>query len=136
MGNRQTLCPFFEAEQSRNRWDFTRLSDVFIRKNMSVKALRTKEELLGTACIPMEYVPSPRKAIRTARTFAKATKEYDFVAEAVSGFAATCGEKLRRQNSVANLLTVFVRTNKFDSKQPYYANSFTLQIPATTAVLN
>jgi len=124
---------FLKRHKVENAWDFTRLSDAFIRKNMSVNGLRTKEELLGTACIPMEYVPPPRKAIRTARTFAKATKEYDFVAEAISGFAATCGEKLRRQKSVANLLTVFVRTNKFDSKQPYYANSFTLQIPATNS---
>jgi len=124
---------FLKRHKVETAWDFTRLSDVFIRKNMSVNGLRTKEELLGTACIPMEYVPPPRKAIRTARTFAKATKEYDFVAEAVSGFAATCGEKLRRQKSVANLLTVFVRTNKFDSKQVYYADSFTLQIPATNS---
>jgi len=124
---------FLKRYKVETAWDFTRLSDAFIRKNMSVNGLRTKEELLGTACIPMEFVPPPRKAIRTARTFAKATKEYDFVAEAVSGFAATCGEKLRRQKSVANLLTVFVRTNKFDSKQAYYANAFTLQIPATNS---
>jgi len=124
---------FLRQNQVETAWDFTRLSDAFIRKKMSVNALRTKTELLGTACIPMEYLPAPRKAIRTARTFAKATSDYDFVAEAISGFAATCGEKLRRQNSVANLLTVFLRTNKFNSNQIYYANSFSLQVPAVNS---
>jgi DNA polymerase V len=117
----------------KTAWDFTRLSDVFIRKNMSVTGLRTKAELLGTACIPMEYMPPARKSIRTARSFSQNVSEFDFVAEAVATFAASCGEKLRRQNSVANLLTVFLRSNKFDKNTPYYANAFTVQIPAVNS---
>ena len=123
---------FLQSRQVKTAWDFTRLSDAFIRKNMSVTGVRTKTELLGTACIPMEYMPPPRKAIRTARTFSKATADFDYIAEAVSGFAATCGEKLRRQQSAANLLTVFVRTNRFAKNQIYYSNSFTVQLPATS----
>ncbi len=124
---------FLRQNKVQTAWDFTRLPDSFIRKHLSVTGLRTKEELLGTACIPMEYIPPARKAIRTARTFAQATDDFDFVAEAVSTFAAACGEKLRRQHSVANLLTVFVRTNKFDKKNPYYSNSFTIQLSATNS---
>jgi len=127
---------FLKSQGVKTAWDFTLLPDTFIRKKMSVTGLRTKEELLGTACIPMEFAPPPRKAIRTARTFAKTTTEYDYIAEAISGFAATCAEKLRRQNSAANLLTVFVRTNRFDTKNPYYANSFTVQLPTTSSSIS
>ena len=124
---------FLKKQQLETAWDFTRLSDTYIRKQMSINGLRTKAELLGTACIPMSAIPQNRKAIRTARTFTKSTANYDFVAEAVAGFAARCGEKLRQQQSVANLLTVFIRTDKFNRSQKYYANSFTLQINATSS---
>ncbi len=127
---------FLQKHQVKTVWDFVQLPDTFIRKHLSVNGLRTKTELLGTACIPMELVPPPRQAIRTARTFVKATAEYDFIAEAVSGFAASCGQKLRQQNSAANLLTVFVRTNKFDKNKPYYANSFTVQLQATSSSID
>ncbi len=124
---------FLHQNNIKTAWDFTRLPDAFIRKKMSVNGLRTKEELLGTSCIPMEYIPAPRKAIRTARTFAQTTGDFDFVAEAVATFAAACGDKLRRQQSVANLLTVFVRTHKFEKKKSYYSASFTVQLPATNS---
>ncbi len=127
---------FLLRNNIKTAWDFTRLSDFFVRKNMSVTGLRIKMELLGTACIPMEYIPPARKSIRTARTFSKATSDFDFVVEAVATFAASCGKKLRRQNSVANLLTVFLRTDKFDKKHPYYSNAFTIQIPATNSDIN
>ncbi len=127
---------FLQKYQVQTAWDFTRLPDHFIRKNMSVNGLRTKQELLGIACIPMAYHPEPRKAIRTARTFAKSKSGYDEVSEAVSTFAASCARKLREQGSVANLVTVFIRTNKFDKKNPYYANSFTLQVNATSSSID
>ncbi len=122
---------FLQKNQVKTAWDFTQLPQDFIRKNMSVTGLRTQMELQGIACIPMEYVPPAKKAIRTARTFAQATDDYEYLAESIAGFAATCGQKLREQKSAANLLTVFVRTNKFDHNKPYYANSFTIQLPAT-----
>ncbi len=127
---------FLHNHDVQTAWDFTCLSDSFVRKNMSVNALRVKLELLGTACIPMAYYPEPRKAIRTARTFAQSKSDYNDLAEAVSGFAADCARKLREQGSVANLITVFVRTNKFDKKNPYYADNFTLQINATSSSID
>jgi len=125
---------FLQKHQVKTAWDFAQLSDNFVRKHLSVVGLRTKEELLGTSCIPMELVPPPRKAIRTARTFSKNVIDYRFVEEAVSDFAAKTARKLREQKSVANLLTVFLRTNKFDKNKPYYANSFSIQIsPASNS---
>ncbi len=134
IGRRYTR--FLQHHQVQTAWDFTRLPDAFIRKNMSVNGLRTKQELLGTVCIPMAYHPEPRKAIRTARTFAQTKSSYDELAEAISTFAATCARKLREQGSAANLVTVFIRTNKFDKKNPYYANNFTLQVNATSSSIN
>jgi len=127
---------FLQQHKVKTAWDFTQLSDSFIRKKMSVTGLRTKAELLGTACIPLELIPPPRKAIRTARSFVKSTADYEFINEAVARFAAACGEKLRQQQSAANLLTVFLRTDKFDKKNSYYANSFTVQLSNTSSSID
>ena len=100
IGRRYTS--FLQKYQVQTAWDFTRLPNQFIRKHMSVNGLRTKQELLGIACIPITYNPEPRKAIRTARTFAQTKSGFDEVAEAVSTFAATCAHKLREQQHAAN----------------------------------
>ena len=134
IGRRYTF--FLQKHGVKSAWDFTRLPDAFIRKKMSVNGLRTKKELLGISCIPMSYHPEPRKAIRTARTFAQTKFLYDDVAEAVSTFAASCARKLREQESAANLITVFLKTNKFDKKNPYYTNSISLQINATSSSID
>ncbi len=128
---------FLQEHGVKTAWDFTRLPDAFIRKNMSVNGLRTKEELLGTSCIPVELVPPPKKAIRTARTFSKNTSDLIYIEEAIADFAAKSARKLREEKAVANLLTVFLKTNRFDTKKPYYAKSFTLQIdpPTSSSIL-
>ncbi len=125
---------FLKSKGIKTAWDFTQLSDIFIKKHLSVVGLRTKEELLGIACIPIEQEPPTRKAIRTARTFSKIVTDYQFVEEAISDFASKTARKLRKQNSLANLLTVFIRTNKFDKNKTFYSNSFTIQItPASNS---
>jgi DNA polymerase V len=125
-----------QQHQIKTAWEFTRLSDEFIRKKMSVVGLRTKEELLGTACIPMEFEAPDRKTIRTARSFAQSTQNYNDVAESVAAFAGACAQKLRSQKSVANLLTVFIRSNRFDKNNSYYANNFTIQLAASNSSID
>jgi DNA polymerase V len=125
-----------QQHQIKTAWEFTRLSDEFIRKKMSIVGLRTKEELLGTACIPMEFEAPDRKTIRTARSFAQSTQNYNDVAESVATFAGACAQKLRSQKSVANLLTVFIRSNRFDKNNSYYANNFTIQLAASNSSID
>jgi len=119
---------FLKKHGVKTAWDFTRLSDPFIKKHLSVNGLRTKEELLGTSCIPMELAPPPKKAIRTARSFSKNTPDLAYIEEAIADFAAKTARKLREEKAMAHLLTVFIKTNPFDKNRPYYKNSFTVQI--------
>ncbi len=119
---------FLQKHQVKTAWDFAQLPDAFIKKHLTVNGLRTKEELLGTSCIPMELIPPPKKAIRTARTFSKNTPDRLYIEEAIADFAAKTARKLREEQSVAHLLSVFIKTNRFDTKNPYYSNRFTVQI--------
>src|SRR2546423_3167607 len=53
--------------------------------------------------------------------------------EAVATYTARVAEKLRQQDSLAGALTVFIRTNTFNTNIPQYSNSFTIQLPYPTA---
>ena len=112
-------------------FDFTQLPDDYIRKEMSVVGLRLKKELLGIECLNLE-VSEPKKNIATTRSFDKTYSDKEYIQERISTFAVTCAEKLRKQNSVCTLVTVFVRTNFFDKNKPQYSNSFSINLRYAT----
>ena len=99
-----------QQNQEFTAYDFTLLDDNWLRTKMKVIGLRIKMELLGESCIRLELMLPPKKAIATTRAFGKKTSELIYITEAVSTYAVRCAEKLRKQNSVANLLTVFIHS--------------------------
>src|SRR5206468_3139744 len=56
----------------------------------------------------------------------------DELREAVASYAARAAEKLRRQGSEAQVLTVFIETNRF-ADEPQYAASTMQTLSAPTA---
>lgn len=108
-----------------NAYDFSQANEAWVRTNFTVTGLRIVKELNGISCIPLNQLIPPKKNICTSRSFGKMVKEYPVLAEAVANYAARCAEKLRKQNSCANMLLVFLNTNPFreDLKQ-YYRHVF------------
>lgn len=53
--------------------------------------------------------------------------------EVVATYTVRCAEKLRRQSSVANRLSVFIQTNPFDHTAPGYAAEDGMKLPFATA---
>lgn len=115
-----------------NAWQFTEASDDWIKNHMSVVGLRTKKELLGKQCIPLELQPSPKKAIATTRSFGKMIQDLNDLKEAVSTFASKCAFKLRTQKSICNLITVFIITNKHRKELKQYSKSIVLKFDIPT----
>jgi len=116
----------------KTAWDFTQLDDTWLRSHMKVMGLRIKKELLGESCIPLEIITPQKKAIATTRAFGKKTSTLKFLEEAVATYAVRCAEKLRKQKSVANLLTVFIHTDPFNPNEPQYNKSKTITLPVAT----
>jgi DNA polymerase V len=113
-------------------YDFIQANNQWIKKNVSVVGLRIKEELMGNPCIPLELIQQEKKAIATTRAFGKKMTEYIYIKEAVATYATRCAEKLRRQNSAANILTVFIHTDPFNPKEIQYNKSKTITLPVAT----
>ncbi len=113
--------------------DFVNASPQWIRKTMSVVGLRTQEELRGNECYGMELTIPAKKTICTARSFGQMLTEYQPVAEAVANFASRCALKLRKQRSCANILMVFIHTNRHREDLPQYARNRVLKLPSATS---
>lgn len=118
----------FLAGDVKTAWDFVQLPDGYVRQEMGIYGIRMKKELLGDP----QYGLSPKvakKNIATTRTFDKKTSDLDYLRERISTFAFKCSEKLRKQKSCCRYVTVFLRTDKYNTAQRQYMNSFTIPMP-------
>ena len=94
-----------------NAYQFTQLGDVWVRKNMTVQGLRLKHDLMGKPSIQMEEVQD-KQNIACTRSFKNMLNTYTDISERVSTFSGSLGEKLRKQKSHCNMITVFVLSNQ------------------------
>ncbi len=112
-------------------YDFTKLSDEYVKKQFSVVGLRIKQELEGKSVLKLEQVPQPKKSIATTRSFDKEYTDFETIKERVATFAALCGRKLRKQKSICTLVTVFIRTNYFLKETKQHYQTVTLHVIPT-----
>jgi DNA polymerase V len=105
----------------------------WIRKYLTVVGARIQAELTGIACLQLEVKRPPRQQIICAKSFGREITSLAELEEAVSTYTARVAEKLREQDSLAGRLTVFVRTNAFDTESEQYANEFTIDLLHPTA---
>jgi DNA polymerase V len=127
--NYQKLLLRYQVETA---WQFTQLNPAWVKKNMSVVGHRIQRELLGYPCIEIEQIPPDKKVIATTRAFGKKLRDKELIREAVSTYAIRCAEKLRKQHSAANLLTVFIHTDPFNPNEKMYYKSQTIILPVAS----
>ncbi len=114
-------------------YELCETSDAWIKKNLSVVGLRTVFELRGTPCLALEIIEQNKKSICMSRSFGKMLTDPNVIREALATHVAQCAEKLRRQNSCANLLSISLRTNPFREDLPQYYASKVIQLPVPTS---
>ncbi|MBD3329399.1 DUF4113 domain-containing protein [Candidatus Dojkabacteria bacterium] len=100
----------------------------WIRKKLTVMGQRIVMELNGKACRNIDDIRNTKKAIASTRSFGKYVTTKREIAEAVSLYVARAVEKLRRQKSRAESITLYIRTNPHKSGEQYYSNSGTAQL--------
>jgi DNA polymerase V len=115
-----------QAQNINNAYQFTQLSDDWVKKEMSIVGLRLKHELQGKPTLDME-TPKSKKMIATTRSFEKMYTKIEDISERVSTFTVSCAEKLRRQDSHCNMIMVFVHTNYFRQDQPQYSRNIIIK---------
>ncbi len=112
-------------------YDFTQLSNHWVKTNLSIVGLRLKRDLEGIPTIQAEEV-NAKKNIATTRSFEKNYTKIEELAERVSTFAVSCSEKLRAQRSHCNSLLLFLHSNGHRKDLPQYHRSIVLKLPFPT----
>lgn len=117
-------------------WNFTQAPEYWVRKIMGVTGLRTWNELRGVKCIEFEEQVDSRKQIGVSRSFANEIYEFEEVRSFLAQFVSTACEKLRRENSMAQTLKVYVMTNRHKPEQPQHLESkiITFQTPTASTL--
>jgi len=87
----------------------------------NINIVRTWQELNGEDVVPNEEL-AKKKSICTSRSFNGMISDLETLRTHVANYAARCAEKLRKQNTVASIVGVFLHTNAFREDLPQYWN--------------
>jgi len=113
-------------------YDFTQLSDAWVKNNFSITEVNLKKDLEGVATLTLEDDHPVKKSIATTRSFENTYTDIKDIKERVATFANSCAEKLRKQNSNCNMLLVLLQGSRFEKNVQTYKNSITVVLPYST----
>jgi DNA polymerase V len=103
-----------------NAKQLSTVNDSWAKKYLKTPGLKTVLELRGIPCIELNDVVQPKKSIITSRTFGNDICNIQEMTEAISTFTTNAADKLRKQNSVASCVQVFVMSNPFKDGEKYF----------------
>ncbi len=112
-------APKLEASGVRTAADFAGRPEEWVLRHMGTGGVRTWMELHGEAVINRD-IEERKQSICTSRSFPELIEDRDELAARVSDFAAACARKLRKEDSVAGKVMVFLGTNRFREDLPQY----------------
>ncbi len=90
-----------------------------------------QDELAGIECLDISDIKNRRQNIQSSRSFKPELNDFNSIAAALSTFASKASEKLRRQNSCCNMISIFLRTNPFKDT-PQYRNGISIGLLSPT----
>ena len=113
--------------------EFVRLPKSYLHKIGNINLVRTQQELLGQDCMSINPVAIAHKSIMNSRTFGHALSKKRDISDAIISFAQSCATQLRREQSAAIAVTVYVRGDRFREDLPFYSNSCTIRMLSHTS---
>lgn len=124
-----------KAKNINNAYEFTLLPSEWVRKEFSIVGLRLQRELQGIPTLDLDEIKT-KKAIATTRSFKNNISDFDELKERISTYAVIGAEKLREQKTSANLILVFIQTNRHrkELKQTYRQLVVKLPYPTNSSI--
>ncbi len=90
---------------------FVMCPDTTVRKLMNVNGLKTKMELLGMYCFPIQPSPRLKKNIASTRSFGQDIDNFDQIAEAMYSYIKSGVKKLKDNEISPSRAIIFVSGN-------------------------
>ena len=126
------LAPKLQALGFNTVLDLKRANPERLRQQFGVLMEKTIRELNGTVCIEIEELAPAKKQILSSRSFGHSVRDYNSLAESITLYMSRAAEKLRRQQSFASSVYVYIRTSPFKPDEPFYSNGMTIPMPVPT----
>ncbi len=126
------LAPKLETLGFNSVLDLKRANPERMRQQFSVVMEKTIRELNGTVCIELEDIAPVKKQILSSRSFGHPVRDFASLAESITLYMSRAAEKLRRQQSFAGSVYVYIRTSPFRPDEPFYSNGMTIPLPSPT----
>ena len=125
-----------EGKGCKTAYDFTQLSDDWVRKTFSITEWKLKKDLEGNSKILLDE-PKNKNAIATTRSFEYTYSDLDNIKERISTFATSCAEKLRKQGSSCHMIIVTLSSDrhKKDLEQHRASQSVNLSYPTNSSLI-
>ncbi|MEO6315991.1 MAG: Y-family DNA polymerase [Chitinophagaceae bacterium] len=121
-------------------WDLRNMSEAWAHHHLGgVVGARLIRELKGEPCIERKNPLETKKMIATTRMFGTPVNNIADIREAVATYTSRAAEKLRRQQSAATIISVFIVAKDQDHQIDFHhgsAVSSCITLPAATAVTN
>ena len=97
----------------RTAFDFAEHHKDWVRQTFNnINIVRTWQELNGEDVVPNEQL-AKKKSICTSRSFNGMIPDKETLRTHIANYASRCAEKLRKQDTVASIVGVFVSSNPF-----------------------
>ena len=137
---RQYAEKLIEMNAVFTAYDLTKKTEEWAHKNLGgIVGIRLIKELKGETASEMKEELVVKKMIATTRMFGSPVKDIGDIKEAVATYTSRAAEKLRRQKSAANIISVFV-VPKEQSHNTYFRHGPTVSsyvtLPVATSVTN
>jgi len=121
-----------QAMNLKTAADLTSYSEGWVQSMFNINMQRTWNELRGIDSVPDEKMTA-KKSICVSRSLAEMTNDLNALRPHIANYAARCAEKLRRQQTAASVVSVFLYTNPFreDLQQTFDTREITLLTPTS-----
>ena len=91
----------------------------YIRQQFSIVLEKTVRELNGVMCMELKDIEEPNKEIMVSRSFGKRVDDKQSLIEAVTSYTTRAAERMRKQESVASSIYVYIRTSPHNDERQY-----------------
>lgn len=126
------LSKRLNAEGIQTALDLAAANPKTIRQQYSVVLERTVRELNGESCLSLEEMTPTKQQIICSRSFGQRITEYRQMHEAICSYTSRAAEKLRQERRTARRMSIFLRTNRFNTAEPQYMPAPGAELPIPT----
>lgn len=113
--------------------DFADMPLEKVQAKFNITMERTWRELNGQACIDLVPETPTKRQICCSRSFGEMIDNQDTLESAVASFITSAAARLRREQSLARTVTVFLRTNRFREDMEQYSNAASINLDEHTS---